>query len=134
MVYHEMLSVQTRERIHLADISRFIGDIVKKCGLRSGIVSLCSQHTTAGITINENADPDVCRDLAWKLSQMVPRDDAYRHGEGNSDSHVKASIVGHSVQVPVQDGRLVLGTWQAIYLCEFDGPRNRRVSVTAIGE
>ncbi|MGB7566812.1 MAG: secondary thiamine-phosphate synthase enzyme YjbQ, partial [Chitinivibrionales bacterium] len=99
-----------------------------------GICLVSSLHTTGAITINENADPDVERDFFWKLSQLVPQESAYRHSEGNSDSHVKTSLVGTSVQVPVQNGRVVLGTWQSIYFCEFDGPRSRRVSVTVMGE
>jgi len=86
-------------------------------------------HTTAGITINENADPDVPRDIMDTLERLVPRGAGYRHGEGNADSHVKASIMGFSVNVFVENGRLALGTWQAIYFCEFDGPRDRQVYV-----
>jgi secondary thiamine-phosphate synthase enzyme len=134
MVHHELLPVRTRQRAQLTDITDEVRSIVSKAAVRSGVVTVCSLHTTAGMTINENADPDVGRDLLWKLGELVPHGDAYRHAEGNSDSHTKASLVGLSVQVPVQDGRLVLGTWQAIYFCEFDGPRNRRVSVTIIGE
>ena len=91
-------------------------------------------HTTAGITINENADPDVGRDFFWKLSQMIPQHDSFRHAEGNSDSHLKAALVGFNTQIPVRQGRLVLGTWQSVYFCEFDGPRNRNVAVTIVGE
>ena len=87
-------------------------------------------HTTAGITVNENADPDVVADLVAALERMVPYSAAYRHGEGNSPAHVKASLMGCSLQVPVREGRLALGTWQGIYLCEFDGPRTRRVLLT----
>jgi secondary thiamine-phosphate synthase enzyme len=86
------------------------------------------------VTINENADPDVERDFFWKLNALVPREDAYRHREGNSDSHVKTSLVGLSVQACVANARPVLGTWQSIYFCEFDGPRQRRVGVSVVGE
>ncbi len=134
MVHHEVITLRTEKRTHWSDITDSVQGAVSKSGIRSGIVTVCSLHTTAGVTVNENADPDVGRDLIWKLGQLVPQRDSYSHSEGNSDSHVKASLVGLSVQVPVCDGRLVLGTWQAIYFCEFDGPRNRRVSVTAMGE
>jgi secondary thiamine-phosphate synthase enzyme len=89
-------------------------------------------HTTAGITINESADPAVQSDILAKLEQLVPRDDGYGHSEGNADSHIKASIMGSSVSVPVESGRLALGTWQAIYFCEFDGPRTRSLVVKVI--
>ena len=98
------------------------------------LLTISSLHTTAGLTINENADPDVERDFFWKLNQIFPQDSSYYHREGNSDSHLKSSMVGFSVQVPIQHGQCVLGTWQSVYFCEFDGPRNRRVSITIIGE
>lgn len=134
MVHHEVLSVRTQQRTHWTDITSGVQDAVSKSGIRNGVATVCSLHTTAGVTINENADPDVGRDFIWKLGQMVPQSDSYRHMEGNSDSHVKASLVGLSVQVPVRDGHVVLGTWQSVYFCEFDGPRSRRVSVTTMGE
>ena len=134
MVHHEQLPVRTQQRTHLIDITRDVQAVAAKSGMRNGMVSVCSLHTTAGMTINENADPDVARDIVWKLDQLVPRRDGYHHAEGNSDSHVKTSLVGLNVQVPLVDGRLELGTWQSIYFCEFDGPRNRRVSVIILGE
>jgi len=94
-----------------------------------GAVVVFSTHTTAGVTINENADPDVIADVMAALDRLVPQRGGYAHREGNSDSHVKTSLVGISVTVPVEDGKLVLGTWQGIYFCEFDGPRRRRVVV-----
>jgi len=94
-----------------------------------GAVVVFSTHTTAGVTINENADPDVIADVMATLDRLVPQRGEYAHREGNSDSHVKTSVVGISVTVPVEDGKLVLGTWQGIYFCEFDGPRRRRVVV-----
>jgi secondary thiamine-phosphate synthase enzyme len=93
----------------------------------NGTVTVFVPHTTAGITINENSDPDVIRDILKKLEEMVPKDDGYKHSEGNSDAHIKASLMGSSVQVIAKDGKLVLGTWQGIFLCEFDGPRMRKV-------
>jgi secondary thiamine-phosphate synthase enzyme len=95
---------------------------------------MASLHTTGGVTINENADPDVERDFFYALEKLVPQSPAFRHAEGNSDSHVKSSLVGLSVQVPVTGGKMVLGTWQSVYFCEFDGPRSRRVLVTVMGE
>jgi len=91
-------------------------------------------HTTAGLTINENADPDVARDILTGLARLVPVTGHYRHAEGNSDAHIKASLMGFSLRVPVIDGRLALGTWQGLYFCEFDGPRHRHVLVGATGE
>jgi secondary thiamine-phosphate synthase enzyme len=134
MVYSEDVAVRSGKRAHWVDITADVAGVVSKSGVKSGVVTVASLHTTAGITLNENADPDVGRDFFWKLGQLIPRESAYHHGEGNSDSHLKASLVGLSVQVPVRDGRLVLGTWQSVYFCEFDGPRNRRVAVTVVGE
>ena len=104
-----------------------------EASIRSGSVVVYVPHTTAGVTINENADPDVVHDMLLTLKRLVPKDSpGYRHGEGNSDSHVKASMMGSSCQVLVEQGRLVLGTWQGVYLCEFDGPRTRSVHVQVL--
>ncbi len=92
-----------------------------------------SLHTTGGVTVNENADPDVMADLFGALERMVPHEGPYAHSEGNSDAHVKATLVGLSVTLPVEEGQLVLGTWQGVYFCEFDGPRRRRVGVQVMG-
>lgn len=134
MVYYDELSVKTHKRSHWIDITSGVNSIISRSNINNGLVTVSSLHTTAGLTINENADPDVERDFFWKLNKMVPQDPSYYHSEGNSDSHLKSSIVGFSVQVPIQNGHCVLGTWQSIYFCEFDGSRNRRVSVTIIGE
>jgi secondary thiamine-phosphate synthase enzyme len=134
MVYSDSVPVRTARRSHWVDITAQIDDVVGKSGIRTGVVVVASLHTPAGITLNENADPDVGRDFFWKLDQLIPQDSRYHHAEGNSDSHLKASLVGLSAQVPLRDGSLVLGTWQSVYFCEFDGPRNRRVSVTVMGE
>ena len=134
MVHYGELPVKTSRRAEWIDITSGVQRIISESKIKDGIVTVSSLHTTAGMTINENADPDVGRDFFWKLEQLIPRDPAYHHSEGNSDSHLKASIVGLSVQVPLQNGRCILGTWQSIYFCEFDGPRSRRVSVTLIGE
>lgn len=127
------LNVPTRQRIQLVDVTADVQRAVNSAGLKQGCVVCFVPHTTAGVTIQENADPDVVRDLIWKLDQLIPKDEpAYRHGEGNSDAHIKSSLVGASQTVLVEDGRLVLGTWQAIYFCEFDGPRQRRLLVRCI--
>ena len=102
---------------------------VEALGLRDGSITVFVPHTTAGVTINEQADPDVAADLGAALARLVPEQDAYRHGEGNSDAHIKASLMGAAVPVLVRDGRLQLGTWQGIFFCEFDGPRAREIWV-----
>ncbi len=135
MVESRQISVRTRERNHWVDITDEVRKAVAESGISQGVVTVASLHTTAGLTINENADPDVQRDFFWKLGKLIPEHESgYHHAEGNSDSHLKASLVGLSVQVPVHAASLVLGTWQSIYFCEFDGPRSRRVSITIIGE
>lgn len=123
------ITVNTRNRTQFFDITRQVTDAVKESGVNSGVVTVYCPHTTAGLTLNENADPDVTADMEAVLDRMVPWSGGYRHGEGNSAAHVKASMMGSSVQVIVEDGKLQLGTWQAIYFCEFDGPRSRKVWV-----
>ena len=123
------LSIRTSSRMQFLDITSLVQDAVKESGVADGICTVFVPHTTAGITINENADPDVTRDIMDALERLVPRKGDYRHTEGNADSHVKASLMGFSVDVLVEGGRLVLGTWQAIYFCEFDGPRTRQAYV-----
>ena len=129
----EQIQIRSHQREQLIDITRTIQDCVTKTGITEGIVVLYVPHTTAAITINENADPDVTRDILYKLGKEVPQQDGYHHGEGNSDAHVKSSVVGASVQIIIADGRLLLGTWQGIYFCEFDGPRTRKLFVKTIG-
>ncbi|MEX0601242.1 MAG: secondary thiamine-phosphate synthase enzyme YjbQ [Rhodothermales bacterium] len=119
-----IIPILTRARSEQVDITAEVQRVVDESGLREGIAALQSLHTTAGLTINENADPDVQRDLTAKMDALVPeRETYYRHAEGNSDSHVKTSLFGPSLIVLVTDGRLVLGTWQGVYFCEWDGPR-----------
>ena len=125
----EEFGVRTRSRTQLVDITREVASAVARSGLERGAVTVYVPHTTAGVTINENADPSVCSDLEGALDRLVPWDGPYRHSEGNSAAHVKSTLVGSSVTVPVEKGALVLGTWQGIYFCEFDGPRTRRVQV-----
>jgi secondary thiamine-phosphate synthase enzyme len=123
------LDVSTRSRTQFVNITGKIAGAVRELGIKDGIVTVFVPHTTAGITINENADPDVTADMEDALEQVVPWDAGYRHSEGNAAAHVKASMMGSSVSVIVKDGTLQLGTWQAIYFCEFDGPRSRTVWV-----
>jgi len=125
-------NVKTGKRTQLVVITCEVAKAIADEGLDSGAVLVYCPHTTAGITINENADPDVVTDLEGTLDRLVPWDGPYRHGEGNSAAHVKSTLVGASETVPVEGGRLVLGTWQGIYFCEFDGPRTRRVQVRAL--
>ena len=123
------IEVRTGSRTQLIDITNMVADELEKTGVTSGFCSVYMPHTTAGLTINENADPDVARDIITGLARLVPVTGDYRHAEGNSDAHIKASLVGFSLMVPIIDGHLALGTWQALYFCEFDGPRNRHVLV-----
>lgn len=117
----------------MVDVTSRVAEAVRADGVAEGWAQVFCPHTTAGVTINENADPDVVTDVLDTLRRLVPRDAGYRHVEGNSDGHVKASLVGSSVTIPVAAGRLVLGTWQGVYFCEFDGPRSRKLLVTTVG-
>ena len=123
----ESFEVKTRSRTELIDITSRVQDLASRCELPSGLCCVYVPHTTAGVTINENADPSVCRDILSELNRVIPFDGNYTHSEGNSAAHIKASLVGSSVTIPVESSRLVLGTWQGVYFCEFDGPRSRRV-------
>ncbi|MDI9612350.1 MAG: secondary thiamine-phosphate synthase enzyme YjbQ [Acidobacteriota bacterium] len=127
----ETFPVRTRRHTQFVDITREIESAAAAMGLRHGVLTVFVPHTTAGITINENADPSVTADMAAALDRAVPWQAGYTHSEGNAAAHLKASMMGSSVQVVVEDGRLMLGTWQAVYLCEFDGPRTREVWVMA---
>jgi secondary thiamine-phosphate synthase enzyme len=123
------ITVKTETRKQLVDVTPELADALATSGLRNGTLVAYVPHTTAGITINENADPSVRRDLLMALDRLVPETLPYSHREGNADAHVKATLVGSSVTVPVADGRLQLGTWQGIFFAEFDGPRRRRLLV-----
>jgi secondary thiamine-phosphate synthase enzyme len=120
------ISVKTHSRIDMVDITPLVQREISKGGVTEGLCVVYVPHTTAGVTINEGADPAVCQDITRKLSELVPPNEGYRHMEGNADSHINASIMGSSVTVLIESGRLVLGTWQKIFFCEFDGPRSRR--------
>lgn len=127
------LSLTTQSREQLLDITPRVADIVAQSGVQAGVVTLFVPHTTAGIAINENADPSVSSDIQKGLTQIAPhRANYYRHREGNSDAHIKSALVGPSLQVIIEGGKLVLGTWQGIYFCEFDGPRSRKLYVKII--
>ncbi|MFP3927384.1 MAG: secondary thiamine-phosphate synthase enzyme YjbQ [Desulfobacteraceae bacterium] len=127
------ISIRTGSRTEMTDVTSEVQREVEKRGLNQGVCTVYVPHTTAGITINEGADPAVCEDIIGKLNELVPRSRDYRHMEGNADSHIKASLTGGSVSVIVENGRLVLGTWQRIFFCEFDGPRSRKAYVQLTG-
>jgi secondary thiamine-phosphate synthase enzyme len=122
------LKLSTESRVQMVDVTAEIRKIVRESGVMSGACFVFCPHTTAGVTLNENTDADVRRDFDLALARAIPRD-GFTHGEGNSDAHVKASLVGSSVQMLVENGKLVLGQWQAVYFCEFDGPRSRNLVV-----
>jgi secondary thiamine-phosphate synthase enzyme len=126
------LTIKSSKREELIDITPQICDILSKARVQSGVIHLFVPHTTAALTINENADPDVKRDILFKLNKEIPRSDGYFHGEGNSDAHIKSSLLGPSLQLIISDSKLLLGTWQGILFCEFDGPRTRRLLVKII--
>jgi secondary thiamine-phosphate synthase enzyme len=129
-----ILSVKTREKTELVDITSEIERLVEKSGVDQGLCMLYVPHTTAGVTINESADPSVKSDILMVLNQMVPWEANYRHLEGNSPAHVKSTLVGPSELIAIEKGRLVLGTWQGVFFCEFDGPRNRKLHVRIVEE
>ncbi|MBN1484659.1 MAG: YjbQ family protein [Chloroflexia bacterium] len=128
----ETLSVQTQQRSQMLDITAQVQQVVSGLGVQEGRVVLHCPHTTAGLTINEGADPAVRADILAALEKLVPWQAGYRHQEGNAAAHIKSSLMGHSLTVLLDQGRLVLGTWQAIFFCEFDGPRGRRVLVDVL--
>lgn len=124
--------VSTGNRTEMIDMTSKVQEAVRKSGLKDGICYVYVPHTTAGVTINENADPSVTRDILMELNKKIPFEDGYAHAEGNSAAHIKASLMGSSAAIPVAGGALQLGTWQGIYFCEFDGSRRRRVVVTVM--
>ncbi len=126
------LSVPTKGNTEFVDITDRIKELLSQNGVSNGICTVFVPHTTAGITINENADPDVVHDMLKELNKVIPLDDKYRHLEGNSAAHIKASIMGFSEHIIINDGHLLLGTWQGIYFTEFDGPRHRKIYIKII--
>jgi secondary thiamine-phosphate synthase enzyme len=138
MITFEEFRVRTPEREVLIDVTNEINKIVRKHDLKEGVCRVFIPHTTAGVTINENADPSVVKDITNYLNKLIPKGGglgySFKHGEGNSDAHIKCSLIGHSVDILIHNNRLMLGTWQGIMFAEFDGPRNRRVLVQIQGE
>jgi secondary thiamine-phosphate synthase enzyme len=130
----KVIAIETHAREEFLDITRQVRSAVRDSGIENGIALVFVPHTTAGITINENADPDVKEDILMGLKKMVPDSLPWRHAEGNSPAHVKAGLVGSSIHVIIEAGDLQLGTWQGIYFCEFDGPRDRNVFVKFFGQ
>ena len=130
----ETFEVHTTRREELLRLTSALQELVDARGWRDGALVVFCPHTTAALTVNENADPDVAADLVMAMSRLLPRDAGYRHVEGNSDAHVKASLVGPSLTLIVESGRIRLGTWQGVFLCEWDGPRNRKVWAQWLGQ
>jgi secondary thiamine-phosphate synthase enzyme len=128
----EKINIETAKRIELEDITEKVQDAVTKSKIKEGVCFVFCPHTTAGLTINENADPSVRSDIVSVLNKIVPESVRYSHSEGNADSHIKSSLLGSSLTIFVQNGKLAFGTWQGIYFCESDGPRNRQVWVKII--
>ena len=127
------LSLSTSSRSQMVEVTSQVQKVVSQNGVQDGMVVVYVPHTTAAVTINENADPDVKHDMLKKLEALIPKSEPYyQHGEGNSDSHVKTSLVGNSVTVMIERGKLILGTWQGIQFCEFDGPRSRTYLVKIV--
>ena len=128
------LSVRTRSKVEFQNITRAVQEVVDASRIENGVCYVFVPHTTAAVTLNEQADPSVVEDIAEQLEAIVPQHGNYHHSEGNSPAHIKASLFGSSEMVMVDDGRLVLGTWQGIFFCEFDGPRNRSVLVKILSD
>ncbi len=122
-----IINLKTSQRLEFIDISLQVEEIINKSGIANGLICLFVPHTTAALTLNENADPSVKSDMKHKLNSLIPKDDNYAHSEGNSDSHLKSSLFGSSLTLIISKRKPVLGTWQGIYFCEFDGPRNRNI-------
>lgn len=136
MIYQKEIVLDSVKRSHWIDITAVIQNIVTQSDIGAGVLTISSLHTTGAVTINENGDPHVELDIFSKLNKIIPKDELfYKHLEGNSDSHLKTSLIGNSQQVQINEGRLILGTWQSIYFCEFDGPRvGRTLAITILGE
>jgi secondary thiamine-phosphate synthase enzyme len=124
--------LKSNKRIEFIDITEKINSIIRQSGIIEGACFISVPHTTAALTINENSDPDVVRDILNKTGRLIPHDDSYAHSEGNSDSHIKSSFFGPSLSLIINENMLLLGIWQAVYFCEFDGPRNRNVYIKLI--
>ncbi len=126
---NETITITTGARLSIEDVTAQVETIVRRSGISDGLCTVYVPHTTAGVVVNENYDPDVKHDILTALARLVPASGSYQHSEGNADAHIKAALVGNSVTVPISNGRLAFGTWQGILFCEFDGPRTRRIVV-----
>lgn len=126
------INVKSRSRTEFIDITGKVQELIKEAGAEGGVCYIYTPHTTAGITINEGADPSVQQDIQNTLNRLIPFEADYQHREGNSDAHIKSTLIGVSKTVFIDEGKLLLGTWQAVYFCEFDGPRHRRVAIKII--
>ncbi len=127
-----IINIDTNKREEFVDITGKVSDLIQNSSIENGIVHVFVQHTTAGVTINENADPDVVKDIIKALNEVIPYENNYKHAEGNSHAHIKASLLGSSVSIPFNNKKMSLGTWQGLYFCEFDGPRSRKAVVSLI--
>ena len=126
------IQIVTQKRTELIDITSHINTTLKQSGLKEGVVVIYVPHTTAAVTINEHADPSVALDMVQYLNHLVPQNAGFKHLEGNSDAHIKASLIGASIQIPLFNGKLALGTWQGVFFCEFDGPRRRSFFISVL--
>jgi len=126
------LSVKTSQTVQFINIDHKVREVIRESGVQDGLCVIFVPHTTAGVTINENADPDVVRDMAMEINKIVPLNDGYYHMEGNSAAHIKSSMIGPSLTIIIENGRPVFGTWQSLYFCEFDGPRSRSCFVKVV--
>ena len=133
-VRHETISVETKKREETVDITSRVKAAVTRAKIADGIVTVSVAHTTAAVFVNENADPDVQKDLLTALERMVPRTASYEHAEGNGPAHIKAVLIGNTVTLAIRDGTIALGTWQGVYFAELDGPRERSATITVIGD
>src|SRR5256885_15574654 len=133
-VRHEKITVPTTMREETIDITPRVKAVVTRAKVRDGLVAVAVAHTTAAVFVNENADPDVQKDLLTALERMVPRDSKYDHAEGNGPAHIKAVLIGNTVTLAIRDGAVALGTWQGVYFAELDGPRERSATITVIGD
>ena len=130
----QILEINTTNHAEMIDITSEIESITSKSNIKSGICTIFVPHTTAGITINENADPSVKKDILTTIEKLIPWNEKYSHIEGNSPAHIKSSLVGHSLNIIIEEGKILLGSWQGIFFCEFDGPRNRKIYVQLISK
>jgi secondary thiamine-phosphate synthase enzyme len=133
-VHHERIEIRTTTKVSTTDITARVRTVVSRSNVKEGICVVSVLHTTAGVFVNENADPNVQRDLISHLGKVVPREEEFRHAEGNADAHIKSVLTGNDVTLSVRDGGPVLGTWQGIFVADYDGPRERHITVTVIGD